>query len=172
MKKGIKTAVLFICIALSVFFCFAYSKSEKKIGYVTTAKVFDGFKLKKELEGKYKRVQIARQTFLDSLKLNIQEIALKSTSTKSENERLNELRKVYLLKEEQVNKENQRLYDEYNEQIWKQLNQYMADFGKENNYDYVLGASGQGSIMYAKESNDATTAMIEYVNKKYNGKNH
>lgn len=77
---------------------------------------------------------------------------------------------MYLIKENQFNQENQGLFDQYNEQIWKQLNQYIEDYGRDNGYDYLLGASGQGAIMYANEAQDLTKEIIFYVNNKYSGK--
>jgi outer membrane protein len=141
----------------------------KKIGFVTTLKVFEEFTLKKELEGDYKKVQIIKQTYLDSIKLNIQSLAVTSKQVDKE-EKIADYKKVYLLKENQFNQENEALYQQYNEQIWKQLNQFIEDFGKENGYDYLLGASGQGSIMYANEKEDLTKQIIDYVNTKYSGK--
>ncbi|MDX2172816.1 MAG: OmpH family outer membrane protein [Bacteroidota bacterium] len=142
--------------------------NNKKIGYVTTLKVFEEFKEKKELETKYQKIQIVKQTYLDSLKLNIQ--SLENGDFKKNEEKINELKKIYLLKENQFNQENEVLYKDYTDQIWKQLNQYIEDYGKEKKYDFLLGATGQGNIMYASDKEDLTKEIIEYVNNKYDGK--
>lgn len=146
-------------------------KNEKKIGYVTTLIAFEEFELKKELETKYKKSQIIKQTYLDSIKLSIQSLSQSQLNRDSDTEnKIEELKKSYLLKESQFNQENEVVYQQYNEQIWKQLNQYIEDYGKENGYDYLLGASGQGSIMYANEKDNVTKEIITYANNKYVGK--
>lgn len=166
-KFWVITSSLFIVLTGILFFY--HINTTKKFGYVTTMKVFDAFKLKKELESDYKKVQMVKQSYLDSLKLTIQELMLKSKNGNNE-EQISNYKKHYLLKENQFNEENQRLFDQYNEQIWKQINQYIEDYGKENGYDYLFGASGQGTIMYAGKKEDLTKEISDYVNTKYSGK--
>jgi outer membrane protein len=170
MKNKIFYGYLALSLGLIGTLFYLRSKETKKIGYVTTLKVFEEFALKKELEQDYQKVQIARQTYLDSIKLNVQTLSVQESKDAIREEKINHLKKAYLLKEDQFDKENENLYSQYNEQIWNQLNQYVQDFGKEQGYDYLLGASGQGSIMYAKENEDVTKEVIEYVNNKYRGK--
>jgi outer membrane protein len=170
MKNKIFYGYLVLSLGLIGILFFLRSKENKKIGYVTTLKVFEEFALKKELEGDYKKMQIIRQTYLDSIKLNVQTLSVLEGKDLNREEKIDRLKKAYLLKENQFNQENENLYSQYNEQIWNQLNQYVQDFGKEQGYDYLLGASGQGSIMYAKENEDVTKEVIEYVNNKYRGK--
>lgn len=159
--------LLLACGALSYF----VFKGNKKIAFVTIANVYDEFNLKKELEEKYKKIQIYKQSYLDSLKLNIQSMgAITKENDPVGLAKFEESRKLYLLKENQFEKENENLNQVYTEQIWKQLNQYLEDFGHENAYDFIIGANGQGNLIYAGEKNDITKEMIKYVNNKYVGK--
>jgi len=59
---------------------------------------------------------------------------------------------------------------QYDKEILAQLNQYVRDFGAKNNYEYIFGNDGNGSLMYAQESNDLTRQVTEYINQKYAGK--
>lgn len=170
MKNKIFYGYLILSLGLIGTLFYLRSKENKKIGYLTTIKVFEEFALKKELEEDYKKIQIAKQTYLDSIKLNVQSLSVQEGRDAGREEKIDRLRKAYLLKENQFNQENEHLYSQYNEQIWNQLNQYVQDFGKEQGYDYLLGASGQGSIMYAQEKEDVTKEVIEYVNNKYRGR--
>lgn len=172
-SKIVNLYILVTALAIPALFMMSF-KNTKKVGYITTLKVFEEFKLKKELESEFKKVQIARQTYLDSLKLNLQSLGMRLEKN-HDNEtivRFDEAKKMYLMKERQFTEENENVYNSYTEQIWKQLNQYMEDYGKENKYDYLFGASGQGNIMYASEGEDVTKEIIEYVNNKYVGKKH
>ena len=149
----------------------SYLKDHRKVGYVTTLKVFEEFKLKKELEGDYKKIQVAKQSYLDSIRLNI-ETLMKQNHQKNQKleSEIEKQKRMYLLKEDQFNKENENLYTQYNEQIWKQINQFIEDYGREKGFDYVFGASGQGNIMYATGGDDLTKEIIDYVNQKYSGR--
>ena len=74
-----------------------------------------------------------------------------------------------MITKQKFDEDNQRTYDDYEKQIWKQVNQYMKDFGVENNYTYILGAEGSWQLMYAKENNNITKEVVEFINKKYKG---
>ncbi len=63
----------------------------------------------------------------------------------------------------------QQLSEQYTADIWRQINQWVNEFGEQEGYDFVLGAAGNGSLMYANEANDITNKTILFVNKKYQG---
>ncbi len=167
MKKYIQPLLLVLLVAFAVFWS---SFNSKKIAYVNTISVYDGFKMKKELEDKYKKVQLTRQNLLDSIRFKIEYISVKGKDlTDSDRSQINELQRSYLYKEKEFNSNNEATGQQYTEQIWKQINQYLEDYGKENNYDIIFGANGQGNIMFAKEGDDITKDVSEYINKKYSG---
>ncbi len=166
-KKIVVPVLLLVLIAFSIFWSMHASK---KIAYVNTTSLYDGFKLKKELEDKYKKVQLARQNLLDSIKFKIQYISIKGNAlTEPEKNMIGELQRSYLYKEKEFASENEGTAQQYSEQIWKQINQYVNDYGKEYYYDVIFGATGQGNIMYAKEQDDITKNVSEYINNKYSG---
>ncbi len=160
--------LLFFAIAWLVY---KNSVSNKKMAYISSNKIFEEFAYKKELESDLKKIQMVKQGYLDSLKLKIQTLSIKEKNVvKDDIIKLDELKKMYLLKENQFNQESEYLFQEYNDKIWKQLNQFIEDFGKENKYDYLFGTSGQGNIMYASQNEDVTEPVLKYVNEKYLGK--
>lgn len=168
MKKiGFFIAGIIVIVVITA--CFFLS-SNKKVAYVNTYQLYEQFKLKKELEEKLKKTQLSRQVILDSIKSKIQLIGInKELSDQMLADKIQELRQTYFLKEKQFSQENETQAQQYTDQVWEQLNQYIKDFGKENNYKYIFGANGQGSIMYADEGEDISKEMIEYVNNKYQG---
>jgi outer membrane protein len=167
LKKIIAPLLIVLAVAFSIFWS---SYKSKKIAYVNTSLVYDGFKLKKELETKYKTVQLTRQNLLDSIKFKVQYLSLKGNAiTENEKMQINELQRSYLVKEKEFNEDNDATAAQYSEQIWKQINQFMSDYGKDNHYDVILGATGQGNIMYAKEQDDITKEITDYINNKYSG---
>ena len=173
MKFSSKSLIVVLTFALliggSLFYLY---KQRVKVVYVNTYSLYNEFKLKKELEEKLKKSELARRVILDSIKgkiqlLSVSQVGVNSAETEA---RLNNLKEAYFLKEKEFNKENESQAQSYTDQVWEQLNQYVKDFGSEKGFDYILGATGEGNLMYAKESNDISKDLIEYVNKKYEGK--
>lgn len=160
--------VLLICILLSAsaYLCFF----TEKIAYINTSEVYDEFQLKKDLEAKLKTITQTRKAIADSLKLNLQMFANSVDKKSAESiNKFNLMREQYLQKENQFKEDNENLAQSYREQIWKQLNQYVNDYGKAHGYSFIHGASGNGSLMYAQDKFEITKELIEYANEKYKG---
>ncbi len=166
--KNILTPLIII---IAVGFCVFWTlHASREIAYVNTSQLYDGFKLKKELEEKYSKVQLARQNLLDSIKFRIQYISVKGAAiTEQENRQLNDLQRSYLYKEKEFADDNDATARQYSDQIWKQINQYVDDYGKKYGYDLILGATGQGNIMFAKQEDDITKEVSDYINRRYSG---
>lgn len=149
-----------------------------KIAYVSLNKVYNDFDLKKELEKKYTDVQSMRQKTLDSLELgmNILSRNLQNMDASKDKQHYNEVlntyqyrRQEFVMKQRQFGQDNDNVSAQYSEQIWKQINQYVQEYGKEHDYTYIFGAADQGTLMYAASSNDITVAVTKYVNERYRG---
>lgn len=160
-----------LVVVLAVGFCLFWSNHQsKKLAYVNTTMLYDGFTLKKELEEKYSKVQLARQNLLDSIKFKIQYLSLKGAGmTEADKRQADELQRSYLYKEKEYAEANAATAQQYSDQIWKQINQYVDDYGKKQGYDLILGATGQGNIMFAREEDDITKEVSAYINRRYSG---
>ncbi|MCG3167825.1 MAG: hypothetical protein POELPBGB_03620 [Bacteroidia bacterium] len=148
--------------------------SQPKSAYVELDKVFDAFELKKELEADLEKIGKIKLGQVDSLKLVMESMQRDmSASGKKDSETIKKYQQEayeVAYKKQQVEENIEILKQEYNDRIWKQLNQYLRDYGHENKYEFLFGASGSGSIMYAKKENNMTDEVIIYVNKRYQGK--
>jgi len=161
---------LFINLAIVYFFTV---KADKKIAYVKLVEVYDGFELKKQLSAKMSQAETARKNILDSLEFRLRslEIQLKNTKSDKASQQVFEAEKEnYLYKKQQFAEDDEEMASKYNEQIWSQINQYVTEYGKEKQFEYILGAEGNGSIMYGNEADDITKEIIAYINNKYHGK--
>jgi outer membrane protein len=165
-----------LSIFIIAFVMFLYNKStEKKIAYVKTTELYDGFQMKKELETKYVNVEKARKNILDSLELELKLMSKKLDSQAKPEERLvNEFegkKENYFMKKKQWEEDNTAMANQYTQQIMKQINQYVDAYGKEKHYTYILGADGSGVILQADESLNLTQDILKYINLKYKGLN-
>lgn len=143
------------------------------MAYIDNVRLFDEFILKKELESNLAKMETNYKAQLDSMKIQVNMLAKRIESAKVSSdvqEKFEVTRQQYLAKEEQFRLSNENTTKQFNEQIWKQINNYVKEFAKENNYDIVLGTSGSGNLMYAAEQYDVTEKAIAFVNNKYKGK--
>lgn len=172
MTKGLPWMVLSLLLGAGLLFQTMSSRGQLKTGYVTNAKLYAEFLLSKELDAKLKSVQTTRQSILDSLELQLNALERKlagKTATAAEQATFSRLRQEYSLKQQQFVEDNTLLTQRYQEEIATQLNQYLKDFTAEQEYDYIFGATGAGSLMGAKDSYDVTNAVLTYVNDRYKG---
>ena len=175
MKSGgliglISSIVLSAAVAGYVFI------NSTKTAYVEITEVYNDFVLKKELEAKLDNLQQARKSIIDSLELQlkfasdrIMKMEPRDSKKQKEIELFEQQRQEFLYKKKNFDEDNQMATQQYSDQIWKQLNQYIKDDGNEKGYDYIFGADGTGSLMFAGEENNVTREVKEYVNKKYTG---
>lgn len=150
---------------------------QPKTGYIFIQNVYNNFEYKKEVEKKFLATKNARQKKLDSLELEIKIMGtrlsqLNDKEMKNDDlDKFNDIREEYLKKKQIMEQDNDQLSHQYDIEILTQLNQYIKDYGVENNYTYIFGNDGNGSLMFAREKDDISKEVIEYVNNRYAGKN-
>lgn len=175
MKKNIiGISTLVVAVAALVMSVVNYTVRPKS-AYVDLGTVYNEFALKQDLETKLTDVTTLRKAQLDSLKLELTTLGRNYQNTADENLK-KELetqylskREEYLMKENSFTEETDRLTAEYDEQIWKQINQYVRDYGAKHGYSYIYGAEGSGSLMYGSESENITEDVVSYVNTSFKG---
>jgi outer membrane protein len=165
-------AGVFISVILSAL-TLILNPGKQRLAYVRMEEVYNSFTMKQQLENKLKTTEKAREFIIDSLKLQLHQLTLTlqaQPKTDTNLVRLYNLKEAYL--NDQANafaEDNEALAKEYSDQIWGQINQYANDFGKTDGYDYILGASGDGTLMYADDSKDVTEELKVFINAKYQG---
>ena len=174
MKKQLVYSFIFllaICSSIAITYVVMKDR-ETKIAFIQVNKVYVEFRLTKELDAKIKSTQQIRKNIIDSLGMEL-DIVSRKLSVDIKN---TELQKTfYMKKQEYLEKEKSFMQDNEsqmaicNEQIFKQLNQYMEDYKDESGYDLILGATGDGVVMAANDKLDISQSMIDYVNEKYKG---
>lgn len=149
--------------------------SIRKTGYVDVITVFEGFEMKKELQIKLEHDLMSKQSSLDSLMFQLQslnnELSAKQSPSNEEIQQFQSLQNYYMQQKQLLEEYSQDLTSQYDAQILEQLSQYIKDYGQENGYDYVFGATGDGNILYGAAPANITEEVIEYINNSYQGKN-
>ena len=175
MKKYIIVGAAFVLV---VFLFLGFGFRQPKTAYVDINEIYNNFTLKKELESKLDNISNARKNILDSVKIKVNVLSNVLEGTDKKNKKavdsisgiLESFKQEYYYKEQNFTQDNDAMTKQYSDQIWKQLNQYVKDYGKENGYEYIFGADGSGAVMYAAEGNNITDELKTYVNNRYSGK--
>src|SRR5579863_8162805 len=175
--KSTKIAWLALFIALTALAVAAtgawFSYGRHKSGYIVLKKVFDEFEMSKQYKQKLEAVTIARKNIMDSLELNLnaESRALQADKSKPK-DKISQFefdRQYYLEKRKQFKEDNDALTQQYDAEVIKQMNQYVKDYGEKMGYDLILGAEGNGALMYGSEQLNITDQVIKYVNERYKG---
>jgi len=164
LKIWMPTLVSILMLVAYHFFIVPKDKPVK-VAYVEVDKLYNEFKLFQEMDAQLTTTQSQRQLILDSLGLQIQSL---ERNGGSEND-VNMLKHEYMNKQQQFAEDNQALAVKYQEEIVSQLNQYVQDYSETNEYDYILGATGEGGLMAAKKTENITTPVLQYINERYAG---
>jgi Skp family chaperone for outer membrane proteins len=151
---GINIGLLAVLLVLFI----KHERKTEKTGFVMNQQVFDRFKGKIDLEQKLEKVQKSHKRYLDSLNAVVLTAPLSFKKERVE---------IYRQAEKRCMLEEKQLSDTYTRDIWSRINAEVADFAKENGYTIILGASGDGNLMYAADSHNVTEQVITYMNSKY-----
>jgi outer membrane protein len=168
-KRKIYTLVFAFWISIALLSC----KRNQKVGYIEVQKVFAEFQYKKELEKELESIRTNRQNVLDSMKVELESLARQAEENQKDKQLLERFltkKQVYFKKQTAVEEEERGIVRGFDEKIFKQLNAFVKQFGKENGYSMIHGANASGNIMYADSTTDVTEAIIKFINDKYKGK--
>lgn len=153
-----------------------YMIKKDKTVYVDINKLMQDYKGMKAARAEYEEKAASWQANADTLIAQFQE-ELKTY----EKERGNMSRKERELKEEllrnkqvQINQYQEAIQlkarDEdqaLTQNVINAVNDYIKEYGKERGYKYILGATGQGNIVYANDAYDITEEVTEGLNKEW-----
>ena len=175
MKRNITTYVisLFVVIILTAWVIWIIMPVNKT-AFIQTDKVFNGFKGKIELERKLIKIQQANNHIMDSLSVELkildQRLVNQVNPPKELIQRLQHKEMSYRQLNDEMLDNEEKIKEQYIAEVWKQINQYITDYGKNEGYDYIHGADGSGSLMYASEKKEISEDIIKYINERYEGK--
>jgi len=178
--EGLLWILVVIALGLGIYSVVNLPKEKEEVammnktGYVDIPVLFQEFEMKQELQGKLEKDLLSKKTVLDSLMFQLQtlnnELEHQEKPTQEDILKFQQLQSYYMQQKEITDNYTLDLTQKYDTQILTQMTQYVKDFGVENGYDYIFGASSDGSIMYAPEPNNVTKEVANYINKKYQGK--
>lgn len=176
--KYIRSILPFLAMLIALIAIY-YSKTSSELVYVDVNKLMEGYERTKGAKVEFDKKANAMKANIDSL-LSGWQNELKNY----EKERASLTTKELKLKQELLANKQQQI-NSYQEAIQKQMqeedkkvtqtvindiNDYVKEYGKQNGYKIIFGASGSGNIMYADESTDLTDEILKGLNDDYKKK--
>lgn len=170
------TAVLIVLVIGNIAFTgYSLYKPKYKLGFIYIDKAYDEFKGKKEIEREFKSIENRQNSILDSVKFQITDLEGKlKVATSPDKQRIQQLLDLNYANHDRLVKGfsdyNSKESQKQMQSLLKQINQYVKDYGDEKGYDFIYGANGSGSLMYAGDKDDITKEVTKYINVRYEGK--
>ena len=155
---------LFFLLFLSAMFFFNNAKKDKEIVYVDNIRLFNEFEMTKDLSSINTRTINKQKKKLDSLYTLYGIYRDNNQVDKLESMQL-QLRQI----DTELKNMSERLSNELSEAVWKRLNTYIKEYSSVKGHRIVLGAQGNGNVMFASDEIDLTNEVITYANVKYEG---
>lgn len=179
MKKNIAILVLSIFVAINLVMNIMDRKASKKIAYVRSQDLVYAYTGMKEMQLKFQEQSKGWESNLDTLKFEFQRALNEyqsqriqlTTEEKMTRENLLRIQQNNIVQyTENIKNKSQEEEKKMLEGVLNQVNSFVEEYGKENNYDLILGTTSSGSILYGEEAIDITQELIQEINVDYEGK--
>ena len=147
------------------------SVAPEAAAYVNVASLYEAFDMTQELGERYDQYVSKQGSISDSLQLEALRIEqLIKSGTLTEEDKIIQTMQLLQGQMAALTNSNMEMKSDFEQQIWTQINAYIKEFGEDHTYQVILGATGQGSLMYAEQTLDITEKMTDFINAKYNGR--
>lgn len=165
-----KLAIVFLTI-ISLTAC-----QQQKIGFVDNSVLINEYQERKDVEArlntKIEAFKIRTDSLRSAFELEIKEAELKArTMSQSAIQTLSqELQQKEQVLSQRVQFEQQQIAQEsqtLNDSIINRVKAFVQDYGKSNNYNFILGSNEAGSVLYGEEASDLTQEILKALNENY-----
>ncbi len=163
-------------VLIVVSFCFLSCNQKQKIAYIDNVKLINEYQEKIDAEKKIKLKIEAFQKRTDSLRkafqaeLNQAELEAKTLSQSGIKKLMQKFQEKEQTLSQQMQNEQQQIAKENqtkNDDLIKKIRLFVETYGKNNNYDFILGSNQAGSVMYGREQADITEIILKELNNSY-----
>jgi len=130
----------------------------RRVAYIDVERLVNSYDFKKDIEKDASKNLFTIQHAIDSLQL-----IRKTMNQPIPNHIDSQLARAKYVYEEYYNASTKQM----NQRIWERLNPVIQEYGKEKGLELLIGATGNGSLLYADKGRDMTDDLADYINKKY-----
>jgi outer membrane protein len=171
-------AAIVVAIAALVIALLAILKEEKVV-YVDSMKLITNYKGSKSAKEAYDKKVAVWRANMDTLTKEFNDAVAKYEREKNEltakektlTEELLANKRQQLVSYQQATTENASKEDkEVTAKVFKEVDDFIKRYGEKHGYDYIMGATSMGNIVYAKKINDITDEVLKQLNEEYRTK--
>ncbi len=163
MRKNLIILIVLLLIGLfsaAGFFLGGYGKERTR--FVTMSKVYSESSYYKKFQKDLKELEKSSNAQLEEIQRDIREYK----ASGAEASFVKELEEELLGKQEQLTQQYDQKTKQFDEIIWGEINRSISEYGKKHDIDFILGARGDGNIMFGSDRCDITEDIIRFINKK------
>ena len=178
MNKKALIILLTLSIVVNLTMNLLDRQTAKKIAYVRSHDLVYAYDGMKAMQLKFQDQSKAWEANLDTLKMEYHRSLSQYQEVIHQLNNQEKATRENLLRIQQNNviqySENIQLKSKEEEEkmlkgVLNQVNSFVEEYGKSNNYDIILGTTLSGSILYGRETIDITEELLQELNKQYRG---
>ncbi|MEN9523713.1 MAG: hypothetical protein RL065_2090 [Bacteroidota bacterium] len=148
-----------------------------KIAYVNTDSLLEHYdfyiKSKKELEDEEEKNSNLLNGHAQALQRELEDAQAKASTMNAmqlqfAQENLQKKQQDLMQKKEMLSDEFSKKMQKMTDDLTNKIHDYLKQYNKERNYDYILGFQRGGGILYAQTELDITKEIIKGMNEEYN----
>lgn len=164
-----------VALAIAVV-ALSLAQHKPKIGFIRSQQLVYNYLGMKEAQSSYQSKQQRWESEIDTLSSNYRLAVSRyntdapKLSAKEKADREAELRtqQEYLQKHSWTLKNQSKEEDEKLTQgVLNQVNTFVADYGKQHGYDFILGTTDAGNLLYGESGSDITDEILAAMNNAY-----
>jgi outer membrane protein len=176
MKEKVLFGIIGVFTIVTILLLFNSFTTSPKVVVVDSQKVLEDYQGFIEAKDSYElKVKNLTQDFNEKRKIfESQSMEFKTGLGKlSEIQKANKQKDLAKMQQELMKLgttiENQSSTEEAKllQAVYNKINAFITRFGEQHNYDVILGANGQGNVMYVEGQIDITEDVIRLLNKEY-----
>ncbi len=159
MKKNVLLGIVMLLLVVIGGVTGYFMKSGDKVRFVSMTKLYLESSYYTKFQGDLKTLETQSNAQLADIQKGIRDYK----ASGAEPAFIKELEDELLKKQETLTAQYQEKSKKFDEIIWGEINRILSEYGKKNGIDFVLGAKGDGNIMFASDRCDITEDVLTYM---------
>jgi outer membrane protein len=155
MVSSFSTVVRILSI---IGICFITACAHRSVGYINPGKLVEGYHGSVPRKAALMTQAKIWQANLDSLSAELTAVPAAEKEAKEQ-----EFLRYRGALQQKAQEQEARVQQE----ILGEINAYIKQYGKAQEYDFILGATDQGNIVYAADGTELTEVILQGLNQQY-----
>jgi outer membrane protein len=179
LQKFILAGIIILIIGVAALAAYVYQHQAPSIVYIRSQELIEKYRGTIEARAEFEKRKTQMMANVDSLRQDFQragsrymgQAAGMSPAKRAEEERRLGQQQQQVMQyenaiDEKINEEDQKMM----QQVLNQVNSFVEMYALREGYDYILGTTLSGNLLFGNKSLDVTDAVVKELNEQYKGK--